>query len=229
MTVPSPKLRLKTDNHSLADKCLLRRMLINEAQLEPLRVLDLFAGEGNIWREMRRQPRYDPDLPFEDQPRAVRVEVYTPVDAASRQAGQLKFKITPRLIASLNGDDKVTEYSGTGLGRYNAIDVDCFGDPWAIWHELLFRIKTRTVVFLTRGKVTYGSGRMPISNHAKTVLGIPAEWNVPGKIELLDHADRCQLLEPCPTAAITLGYWIQFPRVDYYGLLVEPVESGNIK
>jgi hypothetical protein len=222
MTVPSPKLRLKTDNHSLTDKCNLRRLLIREAQLEPLRVLDLFAGEGNIWGSLRRQPRYDPDLAPEDQIQPLDVQAYTPVDSANRQAGQIRFKITPRLIASLNGDDKVDEYTGTDLGRYNTIDCDCFGDPFEIWRELLFRIKQPTAVFLTRGRVTYGSGRMPISNLAKQVMGIPADWNIPGKIDLLDYADRCQLLQPCPTARIDSGYELRFPRVTYYALLVVP-------
>lgn len=208
MTVPSPKLRLKTDNHSLADKCVIRRQLIAEANLEPLRVLDLFAGEGNIWNELRRVPR-DPDAPP-----PLRIERYTPVDSVNRQPGQIRFKITPRLIASLDADN--------GLSRYNVVDVDCYGDPFELWHELLFRIRVPTAVFLTRGRVTYGAGRMPISNHAKKVMGIPPEWNVPGRIELLDHSDRCQLLEQCPTAKIEFGLQMDFPRVSYYGLFVKP-------
>lgn len=219
MTVPSPKLRLKTDNHSLEEKCVLRRLLVEIAGFESLHVLDLFAGEGNIWRELRRQSR-DPEAPP-----PLRVERYTPVDAAAKQAGQLRFKITPRLIASLNGDETVTAYAGNGLNRYNVVDVDTYGDPFEIWRELLFRIKQTTVVFLTRGRVTYGSGRMPISKLAKQVCGIPDSWNVPGKIELLDYTDRRQLLQYCPTAHITAGYITNNPRVDYYGLIVEPTAS----
>jgi hypothetical protein len=240
MVVASPKLRLKTDNHSLGDKCLLRRELIASArnpdpkeyprahavELEPLRVLDLFAGEGNIWTEMRREPRYDLDLSPEEQIHGVQVERYTPVDVASRQAGQLKFKITPRLIAALNGDKSVDEYAGTDLTRYNVVDVDTFGDPFAIWRELLFRIKQPTAVFLTRGKVTYGSGRMPISKLAQKIMGMPAHWNVPGKIELLNAADEYQLKQFCPTARITIGLKTDHPRVDYYGLLVEPFSTA---
>lgn len=216
MTVPSPKIRLKTDSHSLVDKCVLRRTVIKAAGFESLRVLDLFAGEGNIWNELRRQSR-DPEAPS-----PLNIEKYVPIDMAARQAGILRFKITPRLIASLNGDTKPDEYTGTDLSRYNVIDIDCYGDPWPLWEAVLFRIKKPTCVFLTRGKVTYGAGRMPISNHAKKVLGIPDDWNVPGKIELLDHADRCQLLEPCPTAKIDFGYEMMFPRVSYYGLHAIP-------
>jgi hypothetical protein len=175
MTVPSPKLRLKTDNHSLKDKCLLRRLVIEHAQLGPLRVLDLFAGEGTIWNELRRQSR-DPDAPP-----PLQVEAYTPVDSAVRQPGQLRFKITPRFVAALNGDADVTDFSGTGLSRYNVVDCDCYGDPFGIWRELLFRIKQPTVICLTRGRVTYGSGKMPISNLAKRVMGIPENWNIPGR------------------------------------------------
>jgi hypothetical protein len=216
MTVPSPKLRLKTDNHSLKDKCNLRRLLIQEAQMEPLRVLDLYAGEGHIWTELRRQSR-DPDAPP-----PLQVEVYTPVDSIAKQSGQLRFKISPRLIASLNGDPDLNTFSGDGLSRYNIVDVDCYGDPFEIWHELLFRIKIPTVIFLTRGRVTYGAGRMPISNHAKKVLGIPESWNIPGRIELLTYADKCQLLQPCATAKIEIGYQLDFPRVSYYAVFVRP-------
>jgi hypothetical protein len=209
MTVASPKLRLKTDNHSLEDKLRLRREVVELAGFDKLQVLDLFAGEGNIWKALRKQPRKP------DGPPALNVTKYTPVDAAQRQPGQIRFKITPRLIASLDTDG--------GLQRYNVIDVDCYGDPWDIWQAILFRIKKTTCVFMTRGKVTYGAGRMPISNLAKQVMGIPKEWNVPGKIELLDYADRCQLLQKCPTACIVDGLEIKLSRVDYYGVVVSPL------
>lgn len=186
----------------------MRRQLISEAKLEPLRVLDLFAGEGNIWNELRRTSR-DPDAPP-----PLKIERYTPVDSVNRQPGQIRFKITPRLIASLDEDN--------GLSRYNVIEVDCYGDPFELWHEILFRIKSPTAVFLTRGRVTYGAGRMPISNYAKKVMGIPSTWNVPGRIELLTYSDRCQLLQPCPTAKIEFGLQMDFPRVSYYGLFVQP-------
>lgn len=217
--LPSPKLRLKTDNHSLGDKCVLRRKVIYEANLEPVRVLDLFAGEGNIWNELRREPRPDPDIPEEERIHALRVERYTPIDQSNRQAGQIRFKITPRLIESLDLE--------SGLARYNVIDVDTYGDPWEIWRAVLYHITQPTAVFLTRGKVTYGAGRMPISNLAKKVMGIPASWDVPGKIELLDFADRCQLLQTCPTAEIQFGYWLDGARVDYYGVFVVPKEKRN--
>ena len=193
-------------------------MLVKEAKLEPLRVLDLFAGEGHIWTDLRRTPR----VIDADHPRPLQVTRYTPVDSASRQTGQIKFKITPRLIASLNGDNDEETFTGEGLKRYNVIDVDCFGDPFAIWQAVLFRIKTPTIVFLTRGRVTYGAGRMPISKLSKKVLGIPESWDVPGKSELLELADKAQLLQSCPTAHIDFGYLTRLRRVDYYGVLVQP-------
>src|SRR6266699_742328 len=131
----SPKLRIRTDNKSLFDKCAIRRLVIEEAQLESLRVLDLYAGEGKLWTELRRKPR------GEDQPPALRVERYTPIDHVARQPGQIRFKITPRLIAALDGENH-------GLARFNVVDVDCFGEPWTIWQALLFRITTPTAVFL---------------------------------------------------------------------------------
>jgi hypothetical protein len=209
--LPSPKLKLKTDNQSLGDKTALRRKLIKQAGLEPLRVLDLFAGEGTIWGSLRQPAR------LKNAPEALNVESYTPIDSVARQPGQIRFKITPRLIAALD--------EGGGLSRYNCVDVDCFGDPFAIWQALLFRIRVPTAVFLTRGRVTYGAGRMPISKLAKKVMGIPEEWDVPGKVELMEYGDRCQLLQPCPTAKIAFGYKITLRRVDYYALLVKPTEA----
>jgi hypothetical protein len=216
--LPSPKLKIKTDNKSLGDKVAIRRLLISEAGLEPLRVLDLYAGDGHIWKELRRTPR----MIDADHPRPLQVIKYTPIDAAAKQAGQIRMKISPRVIASLNGDDSEETFTGDGLTRYNVIDVDCFGDPFAIWQAVLFRIKTPTVVFLTRGRVTYGAGRMPISQLSKRVLGIPEEWDIPGKVELMELADKAQLLQECPTAHIEHGYVTRLRRVDYYGIFVLP-------
>jgi hypothetical protein len=189
----------------------LRRKLLAEAKLGPLRVLDLFAGEGNIWNELRR---------------TLTVEKYTPVDQAARQLGQIRFKITPRLIEALDGEDH-------SLSRYNVIDIDAFGEPWAIWQAVLSRITVPTAVFLTRGKVAFGAGRVNLSGVAKESMGIPKEWDIPIKTELLEHADRCSLLQDCPTARITKGYQIRMPRkgssMDYYGLLVEPKNEKAIQ
>ncbi len=212
--LPSPKLKLKTDNQSLDDKTAIRRKVIREGGLEPLRVLDLYAGEGKIWTELRRQSK------LKNAPPPLNVESYTPIDSVARQPGQIRFKITPRLIAALDEDG--------GLSRYNVIDIDCFGDPFAIWQAVLFRIRVPTAVFLTRGRVTYGAGRMPISKLAKTVMGIPEEWDVPGKVELMEYGDRAQLLQHCPTAKIAKGYQIKLRRVDYYGLLVAPTEAHAV-
>lgn len=208
MVVPSPKLRLKTDNHSLEDKVTLRRGLIRKAALEPCSVLDLFAGEGNIWNEMRRESR----LP--NAPPPIEVTRYTPVDSAQRQAGQIKAKITPRIIAALDTDG--------GLSRYNVIDVDTYGDPWEIYLAILPRIRRPTAIFLTRGKVTYGAGRMPITKLSKKCAGIPDDWDVPGKIELLNRLDECQLKWHEEAAGLAYAGAIKLSRVDYYALLVEP-------
>ena len=202
--VDSPRIRMKTGSQSLGDKCHLRRLVVHEAKLESLYVLDLFAGEGAVWKRLREEPK------VENGEKPLEVVKYTPVDQAAKQSGQIRMKITPRLIAALD------------ISRFNVIDIDPYGDPWLIWSEVLQRIERKTAVFVTRGKVTYGAGRMPISNHSKAVLGIPQSWNVPGKIELLDFADRCQLLQQCETAHITAGWKTELPRVDYYGLIVEP-------
>ena len=198
---------VKTDNKSLTDKCELRRFLIEETKMEPLRVLDLFAGEGHIWNELRRVHR-DPDAP-----KPLQVTRYTPVDASERQKGQIRAKITPSLIAALDENE--------GLRRYNVIDIDTYGEPWEIWAAVLSRIKQPTLVFLTRGKVTYGGGK--VSNFAKQVMGIPLEWQIPVKLDVFNYADECALKQECATARITKGYIVALARVDYYGLLVEPI------
>jgi hypothetical protein len=218
-----PKIQVKTDNRSLDSKCRLRRFLIQEAQLEPCCVLDLFAGEGGIWTELRRERHHS----GEPSNRAVEVQRYTPVDMAKRQDGQIHAKITPRLIAAFNGDSEEELYGGSALMRYNVIDIDTYGDPWEIWQAVLFRIKTKTAVFLSRGRVSYGmapgAGKMSISKLAKRICGIPEKWNVPGRGDLLAYTDRRQLLQECSTAEITSGYTIDHGRVEYYGLIVEPV------
>lgn len=221
MVVPSPKIRRKTDNHDLTAKLDLRRQVIAQAGIEPLHVLDLFAGLGNIWNSLRAEPR------TVHSPKPLDVESYTPVDAVAKQPGQIRAKITPRLIAALNGDPDEVSYKGDGLTRFNVVDIDTYGDPWELWSAILHRIKTKTCVFATRGVVTYGSGKMPITNHAKKVMGIPKTWNVPGRIEILNISDRYCLLEQCPTARISAGWEIKLPRVHYYGLIVEPVLSGQ--
>jgi hypothetical protein len=212
----------KTDNKSLADKVALRRLLIEESGLEPLRVLDLYAGEGKLWQELRREPR----LVDEDHPRAMQVEKYTPVDQVAKQPGQIRFKVSPRLIAALNGDDAEDVYSGTGLSRFNVIDVDSYGDCWGIWTAILFRIKTPTVIFVTRGSVAFGAGRANLSAAARISAGIPVDWSIPVRLELIEFTDGCALLQECPTAKITLGYQIKLPRrgssMIYFGVLVEP-------
>jgi hypothetical protein len=211
----------KTDNTSLAEKCKIRRLLIREAKLEPCRVLDLFAGYGAIWGELRSPQK--PEKPIE-------VTAYTPVDQEKRQDGQIQAKITPALIGSLNGDESAKSYDGTGLLRFNCIDIDTYGEPWEIWDAVLFRIKQRTAVFLTRGRAAqpgkFADGsRREISKHAKRAMGIPEDWNVPCRGELMDFADRCQLLVTCPTAKIKKGYELRHGQVDYYAVLVEPVSG----
>lgn len=205
-------LEIKTDNRSLADKVSLRRLVIAESGLERLRVLDLYAGEGHVWTELRRQPR----VVDENHPPALNVEKYTPVDAVAKQPGQIRFKVAPRLIEALADADG-------GLSRYNVIDIDTYGEPWALWQAVLFRIKTPTCVFATRGRVAYGAGRIQMSRVSKQVMGMPADWDVPCKEELIEYSDRCQLLQECPTARLSFAYRVRPRRsVDYYGLFVIP-------
>lgn len=201
-----------TDNRSLAAKVLLRKMVIKKMRLEPVRVLDLYAGEGAIWQQMQREK--------------IQVESYTPIDRARRQAGQIHFKTSPRLIAALNGDDDVSVYAGEGLTRFNVIDLDAFGDAWAVYRAIVLRLKARTAIFVTRGSVAYGAGRANLSKAAREAMGIPTEWDIPIKLELIEMADRHAMLQSCETATVAQGYQIKMPRkgsaVTYFGLILEP-------
>jgi hypothetical protein len=187
------KLSRKTDNRSLADKCSIRELVIREAKLEPLRVLDLYAGESHVWNALRRPPY------------SLKVSKYTPVDSVARQPGQIRFKTTPRLIAAMNGDRDESMFAGDGLARYNCIDLDVFGDAWSVYRAIVTRIKTRTAVFITRGSVAYGAGRANLSKAARIAMGIPPDWNIPIKLELIEMADKYAILEPLRNGRCDLG------------------------
>src|SRR5437762_960995 len=97
----------KTDNRSLELKLKIRRWTLGLAKLEGLRILDLCAGEGRIWKAMRQHAE---------------VLAYTPCDRAPRAPGTIRGDATdPRFLAAF-------DYS-----KFNVIDVDTYGEPWDTW------------------------------------------------------------------------------------------------
>ena len=131
------------DNHSLADKVRLREIVCRELG-EPLKVLDLFAGEGWIWKRLRR---------------SLEISTYTPVDIRPRQPGTIRMDVTGRSVVAFNPD------------CFNVIDIDTYGDPWEIWDALRRRLTRRSAVFITHGMVGRGEGSLSLFLRAQA--GIP--------------------------------------------------------
>ena len=141
--------RSNSENQSLKTKTDLRERILEQAALPELRVLDLCAGSGDVWRNIgRRRP----------------LAQYLPVDMKPQMPGTIKAKVNARFIA------------GFDIGRFNVVDVDTFGEPWEIWLALAPKLRGRTAVFLTHGYMTVG--RCSLSNVARQAVGIPAEWQI---------------------------------------------------
>ncbi|MCI0717827.1 MAG: hypothetical protein L0338_02390 [Acidobacteria bacterium] len=120
----------KTDNANLELKVELRRRVLKAARFRrPLRVLDLYAGEGKIWRHLRAE---------------FKLAGYTPCDIRPRMAGTLKANVTPLFVEAI------------ASGHYNVIDIDTYGEPWATWAAVAHRIHQRAAIFLTHGVVGMG-------------------------------------------------------------------------
>jgi len=139
----------KTDNRNLRQKVDLRAAIC--AQLtEPLRVLDLFSGEGRLWSAMRER---------------FAIASYTPVDEKPRQPGCIRMKVDARTVRAFK------------VQNFNCIDIDSYGEPWEVFAAILPNIKTQTAVFLTYGHV--GMGSVSISKFLREACGIPPAWEVP--------------------------------------------------
>jgi hypothetical protein len=187
---------VKTDNASLALKLELRRWVITRAGLTTLRILDLCAGEGHIWRNMRQE--YE-------------VASYTPCDRKPRMAGVIK------------GEAAIL--AGTfDLARFNVIDVDTYGEPWECWLKISSRIRQTTAVFLTHGVVA-GRGGSTTSAVALRACGIPDGWSVPRKPELARFAASYCLARGCESLKINHSGRVDLPNVTYWGLVVSPKEN----
>jgi hypothetical protein len=181
---------MKTDNHSLRQKIDLRREVC--ALLgRPLKVLDLFAGEGRVWWGMKE---------------FCEIESYTPVDQKPRMSGVIKMTVSARTVR------------GFDLSQYNVVDVDCYGEPWEVWRELAKMITGETAVFLTNGHVSRQSTM--ISKFLRAASGIPIEWNIPKDTSLARRLGRDFLLSSLQPFRVTKALYIEHTRVTYYGLLL---------
>ena len=196
-------MRTQTDNRSLRDKVRLRHDIC--ARLgEPLRVLDLFAGEGWIWKKMGE---------------TFPIAAYTPVDIRPRQPGCIRLDVNARTIHAFNPN------------QFNVIDIDTYGEPWAIWGGLAPRIQRRLAVFLTCGVL--GRSGNSFSNFLRRFAGIPEDWNAPSNDELLRFVGRGYLVSTLEHLQVEQALYIEHRRgggwgkahaagVDYYALLVSP-------
>lgn len=181
----------KTDNKNLPAKLALRRWLIGEAGLGELRVLDLCAGKGMIWNHLRKE---------------FKVKSYTPCDRKPRQPG------------SIPGEADVL-LKAFDLTKFNVIDVDTYGEPWAAWSYLAGRIKEPTAVFLTCGIVA-GQGGCNLSKESREAIGIPATWPIPQKKSLAAFAGEYILATGANRCQVLRAGRMVLPNVRYYALHV---------
>lgn len=114
----------KTDSLNLDLKVEMRTRLLTEMGLKPLRVLDLYAGAGTVWKEMRKH--------FE-------ISSYVPLDKSPRQPGTIRV------------DDSTRFLPGFDMTEFNVVDIDPYGEPWPAWDVFTQMIKQKTAVFITNG------------------------------------------------------------------------------
>jgi len=186
---------MKRDNYSLGQKIELRRQVCSLLR-QPLRVLDLFAGEGRVWWGMKE---------------FCEIESYTPVDQKPRMSGVIKMTVSARTVR------------GFDLSQYNVVDVDCYGEPWEIWNELAKMIRGETAVFLTHGHVSRSSTM--ISKFLRGASGIPLDWNIPKDTCLARRLGRDFLLSTLQPFRVKKALHIEHARVTYYGLLLTKKSS----
>jgi hypothetical protein len=181
----------RTDNGSMADKILLRRTMLTEAKFPELHVLDLYAGDGIIWKELSKQ---------------FALTSYLPVDHKPKLPGTLKLHVDARTVKAFRPDN------------FNVIDIDAYGDPWAMLPHFMSGNKP-VLIFLTHGSLVVGWKSLDIS--LKKAVGIPAHWQTPVSQELVAfcalqflrrYADRVRIAK--------MAHRTGRADVRYYGLLL---------
>lgn len=185
-------LKIKTDNRNLRQKVDLRAEICVHLG-EPLRILDLFSGEGRIWASMRA--------------RDFKVASYTPVDEKPRQPGAIKMKVDARTVKAFKPEN------------FNVIDIDSYGEPWDVFGAVLPQIKTQTAVFLTYGHV--GIGNIGISKFLRESCGIPPEWDIPTDKSLARFLGQLCLRRALAGRKF-LCLSVENENVGYYGILITP-------
>lgn len=193
--------RINMESRNLELKVQLRRRVLEESKFETYRVLDLCAGDGEVWRSMRQR---------------VKIDDYVPVGES------------PQLPGAIAGDLHDERFlSAFDCSRFNVIDIDIHGEPWKPWAFLRERISSAAAVFLTHGTV-YTPGGCDVSKFVLEQLGIPLSWKIPMKRELSEFAASYMLLGgKAGGARISKGWKISMPNATYYGLLCEP-RKGKI-
>lgn len=135
-----------TENSHLRTKVRLRLELIEQLGRKNLYVLDAYAGQGLVWKEIQRQR---PDLTI------------TTVGIEKRKY------VNPNVIM---GDNRKA-MKGMDLSVFDLIDLDAFGCPWEQLAIAAERAPQVPVV-LTHISVTLG----PVPKGLLKAAGLPAQW-----------------------------------------------------
>jgi len=135
-----------TENSHLRTKVRLRLELIDQIGKDKIHVLDAFAGQGLVWKEIQRQR---PDLQI------------TTVGIEKRKY------VNPNVIM---GDNRKA-MKGMDLTAFDIIDLDAFGCPWEQLAIAAERAPNVPVV-LTHISVTLG----PVPKGLLKAAGLPSAW-----------------------------------------------------
>jgi hypothetical protein len=184
----------QTDHRSLALKLQIRRWALEHFPELDLRVWDLCAGEGKIWRALRAERT---------------VAAYTPCD------------LQPRMPATIKGDATAPAFlDAFDLSRFNVIDLDFYGNPFDSLLHLAPKIRRMTAVFLTH-RYTSARAGVNISTRMRDVLDIPRDWPIPQQPELVRYAAGYCLNAVAQTCVVHQAGKVSLKNVDYYALVVE--------
>lgn len=151
----------QTDNSHFEEKVLLRIEMLPD--VNPLRVLDMFSGQGLIWKEVRNRTGKD-----------IRV---VSVDVKS---------IKNRIV--LTGDNRKYRFD---YNAFDVIDLDAYGVPFDQLEDLFLRCRSTMVVYVTYIQSQYG--RLPVKmlnaiGYSKAMVNkIPTLFNRDGQKKFLNY------------------------------------------